>query len=119
MVGMGKASEFAGVDTRKAAGAAVRFLRGKSVKTVAFLLEGEMATPDHAAAAVEGAILGDFDPDRYKTGNDRKNVDSFSVAIPGGAVEFEDARSWIRRKCRNSAWAPCSVSRRVAPNPRL
>src|SRR5262252_7846949 len=36
LVGVGKSTEFTGVETRKAAGAAVRFLRGKSIKNVAF-----------------------------------------------------------------------------------
>jgi len=32
---------------------------------------------------VEGALLGDFEPDRHKTGDDKKSVDSFTVVAPG------------------------------------
>ena len=55
----------------------MRYLKAKSVKKVAFVLDPEFAGADFASAAVEGAILGDFEPDRYKTGNDKKSLDAF------------------------------------------
>ena len=69
---------------RKLAGAAVRHLKSKSVKRIALALESGHARPEFAAAAVEGAILGDFEPDRYKTGDDKKSVDAFTVAAGDG-----------------------------------
>ena len=63
--------------------------RAKSVKKVAFVLDREFADPDFAAAAVEGAILGDFEPDRHKTDNDKKSLESFAVA--GDAADLEAA----------------------------
>jgi leucyl aminopeptidase len=45
-----------------------------------------------SAAAVEGAILGDFEPDQYKTDKkDVKVVDTFAVVVPGGGESLEPA----------------------------
>jgi len=76
LVGAGKPDQFDPNVARRVAGIAARYLKQKSLKNVAFLTEnGE----NFAISAVEGAILGNFDPDRYKSGNDRKSLDSFTV----------------------------------------
>jgi leucyl aminopeptidase len=59
-------------------------LKSKSVKKIAFGIDPDYATRDHVSAVVEGAVLSDFEPDRYKTGNDKKSVDEFLVAVWGG-----------------------------------
>src|SRR5215475_5426361 len=74
LAGVGKKEGFDANEARKAAGAVVRFLKPKSIKNIAFALEQKYQTPDYAADAVEGAIRGDFEPDRHKTGNDKKSV---------------------------------------------
>jgi leucyl aminopeptidase len=89
LAGVGKPEKFDAAELRKLAGAAVRFLKGKSVKKVAIVLEDTAAAPAFAAAAVEGAILGDFEPDRHKTGNDKKTLESFTVI--GGFPGLEEA----------------------------
>jgi leucyl aminopeptidase len=85
LVGAGKPGKFDPAEMRKLAGAAVRRLKSIAVKRIALELGPEQASGDFAGAAVEGAILGDFEPDRYKTDNDKKSVDSFAVAAPDGA----------------------------------
>jgi leucyl aminopeptidase len=86
LAGAGKADRFDPAELRKLVVAAVRFLKAKSVKKIALALDGLSAAPDFVSAAVEGALLGDFEPDRHKTGDDKKSVDSFTVvasASPG------------------------------------
>jgi leucyl aminopeptidase len=85
LVGAGKPEKFDPAEMRKLAGAAVRRLKFISVKRIVLELGAEQASGEFAGAAVEGAILGDFEPDRYKTDNDKKSVDSFAVAVPEGA----------------------------------
>ncbi|HUP02552.1 MAG TPA: leucyl aminopeptidase [Bryobacteraceae bacterium] len=80
LAGAGKPEKFTPAEMRKLAGAAVRYLKPKSVKNAAVALAPEHATAEFAAAAVEGAILGDYEPDRYKTGDDKKSLDGFAVA---------------------------------------
>ena len=83
LAGAGKPDRFDPSELRKLTGAAVRFLKSKSIKNVALALENVQFTSEFVSAAVEGALLGDFEPDRHKTGNDKKSVDSFTVVAPG------------------------------------
>jgi leucyl aminopeptidase len=79
LVGAGKPDKFDTAEMRKLSGAAVRHLKSRSMKRISLLLEGTYDTPEFAGAAVEGAILGEFEPDRYKSENDKKAIDSFTV----------------------------------------
>ena len=90
LVGAGKRERYNSVELRKAAGAAVRFLKGKSVRRIAFLPEPGDA--EAVAAAVEGAILGEYEPDRYKTEKENgKTVERFTVVVPNGAANLDSA----------------------------
>ncbi|MGA2144838.1 MAG: leucyl aminopeptidase [Bryobacteraceae bacterium] len=87
LAGAGKPEKFDSGELRKLAAAAVRHLKGKSIKNIAMLLEGELASADYASAAAEGALLGNYEPDRLKTGDDKKFADAFAVAaVDGGAT---------------------------------
>ncbi|MBZ5620477.1 MAG: leucyl aminopeptidase [Acidobacteriia bacterium] len=90
LAGAGKLEKFSPAELRKSVGAAVRHLKSKSVKRIAFATDPDYATPDYVSAAVEGAILGDFEPDRYKTGNDKKSVDEFVAAIADLTLAGQD-----------------------------
>lgn len=72
LVGSGKKASFDSAALRKAVGGTVRTLKQKGVKTLAFALGS-----GDAEAAVEGAILGNWEPDRYKTKSESKFLDSF------------------------------------------
>ena len=51
----------------------VRHLKAKSVKKIAFALDPEFAGPDfELQLPSSGAILGDYEPDRLKTCDDKK-----------------------------------------------
>src|SRR3954471_4785656 len=58
LAGAGKPDRFEPAELRKLTGAAVRFLKCKSVKNIAFAVEGAHAAPEFVSAAVEGALLG-------------------------------------------------------------
>ena len=73
IAGAGKRETFDAAALRKLAGAAVRFLHGKGIATLAFALEDGANASEHVAAAVEGAILGVWEPDYLKTDKDEKN----------------------------------------------
>ena len=93
LAGAGKPEKFDAAELRKVAGAAVRHLKSKSVKSIALALDAEHADGEYAAAAVEGAILGEYEPDRYKTDDDKKSVDAFALvaAAGGGGAELDAA----------------------------
>jgi leucyl aminopeptidase len=92
LVGAGKPEKFTSAELRRVAGAALRHLKAKSLRAITILLESDFAGPDHVAAAVEGAVLGDYEPDRYKSEKkDIKVVDRFTVAVPGGGAGLDAA----------------------------
>ncbi|MGD0669712.1 MAG: leucyl aminopeptidase [Bryobacteraceae bacterium] len=93
LAGGGKAERFDAAGLRKLVAASVRFLKEKNVPSAAVLLEANRTAAEYASAAVEGAILGDFEPDRHKTGNGKKTLESFAVVCPNGAAGLDAAVS--------------------------
>src|SRR5580692_8307525 len=92
LVGAGKREKFGTAELRRLASAAVRYLKARSVKRLAFLAREAQRGPDAAQAVTEGLVLGNFDGDKYRT--DKKNPPLESVALVG----FEPAaQSGIER----------------------
>jgi leucyl aminopeptidase len=80
LVGAGKREQFNSATIRKAAGAALRYLKGRSVKNFSFVVREGDATEEVAQAITEGALAANFETDKYKTDkkND-KNVEQVSI----------------------------------------
>jgi leucyl aminopeptidase len=90
--GVGKQEDFNPGEVRKVAGLVVRSLKQKGARKITLALPNRFATPDFVGAAVEGAILGDYEPDVYKTENkDRKPVESFSIFAGGSDASLASA----------------------------
>ena len=81
LVGGGKRDKFKSSELRKVVGALLRSLKSKKIRSITLALDEAFRSDEFAAAAVEGAILGDFESDRYKTDPKKteKYVDSFAV----------------------------------------
>ncbi|HVW78631.1 MAG TPA: leucyl aminopeptidase [Alloacidobacterium sp.] len=79
IVGLGKAAKATPHDLRKAAGVAVRFAKPRKLRALTLLLPTGFDATAAARAAVEGAILADFDPDTYRS--DRKDQSIQSLAV--------------------------------------
>lgn len=91
-VGTGKPDKFNAAELRRAMGAAIRHLKSKSIADAALFLDAAHADADHVAAAVEGAILGGFEPDRYKTDNKNgKAVERLTVVVAEGGPHLDAA----------------------------
>jgi leucyl aminopeptidase len=91
LAGGGKAGRFDAAELRKLVAGAVRFLKDKKVLSAAVLLDQSRSGADFVSAAAEGAILGDYEPDRHKTANDKKSLAAFAVVCPNGAPELDAA----------------------------
>ncbi len=81
LVGAGKREQFNSATLRKVAGAALRYLKSRSVKNFAFFVREGDASEESSQAIVEGALTADFESDKYKT--DKKNdkrIDSITIA---------------------------------------
>ena len=102
LIGGGKAKNFSSYELRKLAGAAVRNLKAKDLKSFAFvapsLWTGQADTSsqstlifkrggmeDAVKSIVEGAFVGNFDPDYYKSDRKEQKIDELTVLVPGEA----------------------------------
>ncbi len=72
LIGGGKREQFDGAALRKAVGGAVRALKAKGVKSLAWVLDG-----GDAEAAAEGALLANFEPDHHKSKKESKALETF------------------------------------------
>jgi leucyl aminopeptidase len=99
-VGGGKKEKFTPASLRKAVGSVVRAAKQKGVKKLAWMLDG-----GDAAAAVEGAILGNYEPNMNKPSSDAKPLESFSLVAPAKspALDAALARGVILAESQNFA----------------
>jgi leucyl aminopeptidase len=95
VAGAGKRAAFDSAGLRRAVGSAVRSLKQKGVKTLAWWLQD-----GDAAAVIEGAILGNFEPDVHKTSSkESKPLESFLVvASASKEVQAEVQAAFERGK---------------------
>ena len=89
LVGAGKREQFNGAVLRKVAGAALRYLKSRSIKRVAFLVREGGAADETAQAIAEGVITAAFESDKYKT--DKKNDKNVESVLIAGYSEAEKA----------------------------
>ena len=100
LVGGGKADNFSGYELRKLAGAAVRFLKPKSIRQFAFIAPENWSgqadpaahstyvferggPPEAVKAIAEGAFVGNFDPDTYKSDRKDQSIEHMNIVAPG------------------------------------
>jgi leucyl aminopeptidase len=90
IVGLGKQAKATVHAVRNAAGAAVRFTKPRGIRELVFALpvSDSFAPAASARAAVEGALVGDFDPDTYRSERKDQSVQSFILAAAAGADRY-------------------------------
>jgi leucyl aminopeptidase len=90
IVGLGKQAKATVHSVRNAAGTAVRFTKPRGIRELAFALpENSLPHAGAARAAIEGAFVGDFDPDTYRSDRKDQSVQSFTLVAPEGADRAE------------------------------
>src|SRR5687767_15165136 len=67
LVGAGEAGDYKEGQISQLVGTAVRYLRSKTVKSIAVLPRASGEAEQTAATAVQGAFIAIFDPDKYRT----------------------------------------------------
>jgi leucyl aminopeptidase len=92
LIGAGKAPGDPSV-IRNAIASGLRLAKSKAARSVAAFLNGEQQSEVAVEAAIEGAILGNYEPDAHKTGPEKEaqRVDTFTLLAPGGKAEIETA----------------------------
>jgi leucyl aminopeptidase len=96
LVGGGKSKSFSITDLRKLAGAAVRALKPRSLRSLAFLVPEGVSATDGVSAIVEGAFVGNFDPDTYKSDRKDQTVQSLTVVASGDQAALQQAMDQAR-----------------------
>ncbi len=95
VIGAGKREKFSDTQLRHLAGAAVRNLRSRGGRELAWILGSSL--PGAVAAVVDGALVADYDADRYRTErNGEKGIDNLWLATGGDALPAE-ARAALHR----------------------
>lgn len=87
LVGAGKREAFNGSVARKVVGAAVRYLKSRSIRKFALLAREKDRTEDFAQAAAEAVVTANFEADKYKT--DKKGDKSIEAVVLAGYREAE------------------------------
>jgi len=91
LIGGGKASKFTSSDLRKLAGAAVRALKPRNLRSLTFVVPDAIPAEQAVRAIAEGAFVGDFDPDTYKSDRKDQKVDSLTVVASGDQAALQRA----------------------------
>ncbi len=106
-VGAGKRSDFTCDTIRQVAGTAARFLRQRGIRSMALLRRSELDLGKSAQAAVEGILLGLFDPGTYKTHEkEERALDDVRLVAEGGSeaeIQRGIERGMILAKATNFA----------------
>ena len=89
LVGAGKREQWSPATLRKVSGAALRYLKTRSVKNFAMLVREGEATQESAQVIVEGVLAADFESDKYKT--DKKNDKRIESVFIAGYSDAERA----------------------------
>ena len=88
VVGGGKQDKFDAAALRKAVGTVVRALKQKGVKKLAWVL-GNGSAQAWVEAGVEGAILGNYEPDMHKPSTEAKPLEAFTLVAANKTAEME------------------------------
>jgi leucyl aminopeptidase len=87
IVSLGKQARVTAHKVRNAAGTAVRFAKPRGIRELVFAIP-EFESLEYAATArgvVEGAFIGDLDPDTYRSDRKDQSIQSFTLAVPESA----------------------------------
>src|SRR3989454_7697656 len=92
LIGGGKAKNFSAFDLRRLAGAAVRTLKSRGLRSFGFVAPETGAEAEEAAKAlVEGAFVGNFHPDTYKSDRKDQAIDALTVVARGDQAKLQEA----------------------------
>jgi leucyl aminopeptidase len=91
LIGGGKAKNFSASELRKVAGAAVRALKPRNIRNLAFAVPEQVPAANAIKAIVEGALIGEFDSDTYKSDRKDQKVESLTVVTSGDQQSLQRA----------------------------
>jgi leucyl aminopeptidase len=93
LISGGAAKKFGAYDLRRIAGAAVRTLKARGIRSFAFIAPPGISAEEAAGAIVEGALVGNFDPDYYRSDRKDQKIDALTIVAAGDKAALEKAAS--------------------------
>jgi leucyl aminopeptidase len=92
ILGGGKAQAFSGFELRRVAGTAVRTLKSRGLRSFAFVVPQNGMNQEQAIkGTVEGAFVGNFEADTYKSDRKDLQIDELTVAGSGNSAVLQTA----------------------------
>ena len=85
LIGGGAAKKFTSYDLRRIAGTAVRTLKSRGIRSFAFIAPPSIPAVEAVRAIVEGALVGNFDPDYYRSDRKDQKIDALTIVAGGNA----------------------------------
>ena len=79
LISGGAAKKFTAYDLRRIAGAAVRTLKSRGIRSFAFIAPTDIPAEEAVRAIVEGALVGNFDPDYYRSDRKDQKIDTLTI----------------------------------------
>jgi leucyl aminopeptidase len=103
LISGGSARSFSAYDLRRIAGAAVRTLKSRGIRSFAFVAPDGIGAQEAVRAIVEGAHVGNFDPDYYRSDRKDQKIDTITVITSGdkGALEKAATEAQIIGESQN------------------
>jgi leucyl aminopeptidase len=103
LISGGSARSFSAYDLRRIAGAAVRTLKSRGIRSFAFVAPDGIGAQEAVRAIVEGAHVGNFDPDYYRSDRKDQKIDTITVITSGdkGALERAATEAQIIGESQN------------------
>ena len=89
LVSGGSAKKFSAYDLRRVAGTAARSLKSRGIRSFAFVVPTGVAEDESVRAIVEGAFVGNFDPDYYRSDRKDQKIDAVTVIATGDKTALE------------------------------
>ncbi len=92
ILGGGKAQAFSGFELRRVAGTGVRTLKSRGLRSFAFVVpQNGMNLEQAIKGTVEGAFVGNFEADTYKSDRKDQRIDELTVVVSGDSATLQTA----------------------------
>jgi leucyl aminopeptidase len=89
LISGGLAKKFTSYDLRRVAGTAVRTLKSRGIRSFAFIAPPGIPAEEAVRAIVEGALVGNFDPDYYRSDRKDQKIDALTILTTGDKAALE------------------------------
>jgi len=85
LISGGAAKKFSAYELRRIAGTAVRTLKSRGIRSFAFIAPTGIPAEEAVRAIVEGALVGNFDPDYYRSDRKDQKIDALTILASGNS----------------------------------